>query len=305
MIRGILLAVIFVSPVVAQATTISRYNFAGMTQSFTVAATGIYSISALGGSGGSGLTSSNSVTSGGLATSARLTTQLNAGVTYNVIVGGAGANAMLAGNGGGGGGGSFIFDNSNNLLLAVGGGGGGGSMANSNGGNATLAGSGVTGQSFIAPVYGFAAGGRSGAFGTGGRSGAAASARNQPLLTGGAGGGGFLTYGGNGFLGFGGISAVAGGVIGGIGNAGGGGGSGYSGGGGGGGAAAGGGGSSFSSAFADLTSESVAESRGDGYVEFSLDRLLDPIPEPASWAMMLTGFGLIGATLRRRRMAVS
>ena len=143
----------------------------------------------------------------------RMTTQLNAGTTYTVIVGGAGANATLAGKGGGGGGGSFIFDNSNNLLLAAGGGGGGGSVANSNGGNAALVGSGVTGQSFSAPVYGFAAGGRSGAWGTGGRSGGTASAFNQPVLTGGAGGGGFLTYGANGFRSFGGLSATAGGIL--------------------------------------------------------------------------------------------
>lgn len=29
-----------------------------------------------------------------------------------------------------------------------------------------------------------------------------------------------------------------------------------------------------------------------------------PVPEPSSWAMLLAGFGLIGATLRRRRMAI-
>lgn len=28
---------------------------------------------------------------------------------------------------------------------------------------------------------------------------------------------------------------------------------------------------------------------------------LAPVPEPASWAMMIAGFGLLGATLRRRR----
>ncbi len=28
-----------------------------------------------------------------------------------------------------------------------------------------------------------------------------------------------------------------------------------------------------------------------------------PVPEPATWAMMLTGFGLIGATMRRRKLA--
>jgi hypothetical protein len=30
-----------------------------------------------------------------------------------------------------------------------------------------------------------------------------------------------------------------------------------------------------------------------------------PVPEPASWAMLIAGFGLVGAVARRRRMAVS
>ena len=29
------------------------------------------------------------------------------------------------------------------------------------------------------------------------------------------------------------------------------------------------------------------------------------VPEPASWAMMVAGFGLVGAALRRRQVAVS
>ena len=28
------------------------------------------------------------------------------------------------------------------------------------------------------------------------------------------------------------------------------------------------------------------------------------VPEPAAWALMLTGFGLVGATMRRRQAAV-
>jgi hypothetical protein len=32
---------------------------------------------------------------------------------------------------------------------------------------------------------------------------------------------------------------------------------------------------------------------------------IPPIPEPASWAMMIAGFGLAGATLRRRRTAIA
>ena len=30
-----------------------------------------------------------------------------------------------------------------------------------------------------------------------------------------------------------------------------------------------------------------------------------PVPEPATWAMMIAGFGLMGATMRRRRTSVS
>lgn len=31
----------------------------------------------------------------------------------------------------------------------------------------------------------------------------------------------------------------------------------------------------------------------------------DPVPEPASWAMLIAGFGLVGAMARRRRLVVS
>jgi hypothetical protein len=33
--------------------------------------------------------------------------------------------------------------------------------------------------------------------------------------------------------------------------------------------------------------------------------LMEPIPEPGTWAMMIAGFGLVGASLRRRRMLVA
>lgn len=36
-----------------------------------------------------------------------------------------------------------------------------------------------------------------------------------------------------------------------------------------------------------------------------LDLPAEPIPEPASWAMMIAGFGLVGASLRRRRRALA
>lgn len=42
-------------------------------------------------------------------------------------------------------------------------------------------------------------------------------------------------------------------------------------------------------------------------VEFSyeLGRLTAGVPEPASWAMLIAGFGLTGAAMRRRRVAVA
>ncbi len=36
-------------------------------------------------------------------------------------------------------------------------------------------------------------------------------------------------------------------------------------------------------------------------VKANFDWKSDPVPEPASWALMITGFGMAGATLRRRR----
>ena len=50
-----------------------------------------------------------------------------------------------------------------------------------------------------------------------------------------------------------------------------------------------------------------------GYLDYSkltintrvVDPGPDPIPEPATWAMMISGFGLVGAAMRRRRVSVS
>lgn len=43
---------------------------------------------------------------------------------------------------------------------------------------------------------------------------------------------------------------------------------------------------------------------GDGGYQVS-NSLQAGVPEPATWAMMITGFGLMGATLRRRRTAIA
>lgn len=42
---------------------------------------------------------------------------------------------------------------------------------------------------------------------------------------------------------------------------------------------------------------------GGGGIVVNKPPLAGPVPEPASWAMMLAGFGLMGATIRRRRLA--
>lgn len=40
-------------------------------------------------------------------------------------------------------------------------------------------------------------------------------------------------------------------------------------------------------------------------VSFTVASATAPVPEPATWAMMIVGFGAVGATLRRRRPAVA
>lgn len=44
---------------------------------------------------------------------------------------------------------------------------------------------------------------------------------------------------------------------------------------------------------------------GVGSLPDGIDPGGDPIPEPASWAMLIAGFGLVGASLRRRRAAAA
>ncbi|MCU0892685.1 MAG: PEPxxWA-CTERM sorting domain-containing protein [Sandarakinorhabdus sp.] len=73
---------------------------------------------------------------------------------------------------------------------------------------------------------------------------------------------------------------------------------------------------SFTSAFWGLTSDrqirSIAFGPGGGTtisVSFVMDNLTignaGAVPEPASWAMLIAGFGLVGATARRRRRTVT
>ena len=45
----------------------------------------------------------------------------------------------------------------------------------------------------------------------------------------------------------------------------------------------------------------VAKGSADALVDWKITYAGGGVPEPASWALMITGFGLMGATLRRRR----
>lgn len=58
---------------------------------------------------------------------------------------------------------------------------------------------------------------------------------------------------------------------------------------------------------ATLTSESGAlQQRSDGSYGFAaVPAAVGEVPEPATWAMFITGFGLIGGTLRRKREATA
>lgn len=248
---------------------------------------------------------------------------LHAGDTLSIVVGQRGRGGFNTGSGGGGG--SFVFVSSDlQLLLAAGGGGG-------SGWNCCAGGPGLAG--IDGGDGGGSAGGAGGVAGMGGASGAGGG--NPSGKSSGAGGGaGWLGPGGDavpdganglGIYGYGGLALYSfeGGVTsgcvsdwecennlsGGFGGGGGasynsgGGGGGYSGGGGGGfgdgtaGRGAGGGGGSYiSDAFSDVVALSGVNA-GHGLITINLL----PVPEPATWAMMLLGFFGLGAALRARR----
>jgi len=66
-----------------------------------------------------------------------------------------------------------------------------------------------------------------------------------------------------------------------------------------GGSGSGGGGGSFLAATA--TNRSDTTNIGNGFASIELFAATTPIPEPASWALMISGFGVVGAAMRRRK----
>ncbi len=59
----------------------------------------------------------------------------------------------------------------------------------------------------------------------------------------------------------------------------------------------------FSSIFTDRFR--FTATGGDNYYALSQFEAYGVVPEPASWAMLIAGFGLVGAAARRRRVTVS
>ena len=53
----------------------------------------------------------------------------------------------------------------------------------------------------------------------------------------------------------------------------------------------------------NVLNDSFGEFNGFVPIYHNLDFLASVVPEPASWGMMIAGFGMIGATARRRRLA--
>lgn len=301
-------------------------------ETFTAPTAGNYRFVVKGASGGGGLTLpfSSITTYGG--TGVVLTSILNlaAGEVFHIVVGTQGSYGSDWG-GSGGGGGSFAVSASN-MVIAGGGGGAGvlfdgqNGQTGTSGGNGWSRGGGVGGYGGNGGYYG-GGGGGGGLYGAGfegdryednrggqtfyggfgGEGGqdlrnaysGALSNGDYFGLQGGAGTGYYSLYpgppagyhhfyGGPGGFGGGGGASWFGG------SGGGGGFSGGGGGGGGSGTSGGGGGGSISTG----TILSFGTNVGDG--EISID-FVSSVPEPSTWAMLLSGFGLIGFALRRNR----
>ena len=245
---------------------------------------------------------------------------LAAGDVLTLIVGGRGGNAggPYAPYGGAGGGGfSEVIVGGSTILMA---GGGGGAGFNGPGGsgvtgpdgevypNTTPGTGGQGGQAGTngqAGLYSnvFGAGGGAGLFSAGGSSGLGGGLGGAGPL---GGAGGYFTHIPQGY----GPDATGLGGNGGFGGGGGGdayeeggGGGGYSGGGGGDFnfiASGGGGGSYFGGLQLTLAQDGIQI--GDGFIQID-DFPPSPTPEPATWTLMLVGFGGLGAMLRRRGRA--
>jgi MYXO-CTERM domain-containing protein len=271
----------------ASATT---FTFTGGAQSFTVPASGDYSLEAFGASGGDGRMGKGNA-------GAEFTGDifLTAGEDLTLFVGGQGKSDPAAG---GGGGGSFVFLGTN--LLAVGGGGGGGGFSEDGGFGRSGTSGGAGGGTDGGPGGLNGSGGGGGTFANGGNGGGGAGVNFGAAGYGGDGSGPGYGFGAkfpDGGAGVGGDGGFGGGGGGGL--QGGGGGGGYSGGGGGAGGYGGGGAGSFASI--DFSGFAIYGGVNSGNGSITITPVAgSPVPEPSTWAMGLVGFAGLGWLARRR-----
>lgn len=54
-----------------------------------------------------------------------------------------------------------------------------------------------------------------------------------------------------------------------------------------------------------VTGQSLVSKATSFRITYTYDPVAAPVPEPASWALMIAGFGLAGAALRRRRIRIA
>jgi hypothetical protein len=283
----------------ASAHALTTFSYSGVIIQWVAPTTGLYAISAIGAQGGHG---SDTTAVGGRGAEIQGDLSLDAGTILFIAVGGEGDSGHYNG---GGGGGSFVVSQADAPLIIAGGGGGARQFAAHNGFDANVGQSGLTGSG---SNYNGAGGGiATNQLGLGG---------GAPEITWGSAGGGFYTNGASDPAGYGTggsswFNGLAGGVFlnsctdgnggfggggAGAGCAGGGGGGGYSGGDGG---LDGGGGGSYLSGLATNGNLQAGVGYGDG--EVTIDLLTSGVPEPATWAMMVCGFGGLGALMRYHR----
>lgn len=295
MFKMILLAGASFAALASSAADAVTFGYTGGIQTYTVPTTGLYTLLAAGAQGAAA-DATRGHFYGGLGARVSGRFLLTGGTTLYVAVGGQGEYKYF--HTGGGGGGTFIYRDLSTPMAIAGGGGGasfdfgggaglpgtsGGGSGGSGGGNYGGGGgggfSGDGGAGIDSRGYGAAGagGGRGGPGGFGGGSGS---------------GGGYFYHEPNGGFGGGGGSGYGAG----------GGGGGFSGGGGGNYGSGGGGGGSFLAASAtnQLLQGGVGYG-GDGSASIDYFGPAGGVPEPSTWAMLINGFGLIGALLRRRR----